>query len=197
VPIKIHNKEYTTVAERIAQLRGDHADWSLESEILSNADIVVIKATVKDESGRVIGVGHAEEVRGSTNINKTSALENCETSAWGRALAACNYGGDQVASANEVGDAVIQQAVNDSAQRFIVHNNAVRDNLESIIFVKNALRTEDWDGAAEAMVELGDEVRMAIGIAATKGGVFDLEDTRLFKTEEYAAARTRYFEDKK
>ena len=51
---------------------------------------------------RVIGSGHAEELRGSTNVNKTSALENCETGAIGRALASISISGSEYASANEM-----------------------------------------------------------------------------------------------
>lgn len=195
MPIKIHNKEYTTVAERISQFRHANPDYSLESEILSNADLVVVKAVIKTDDGRVIATGHAEEVRGSTNINKTSALENCETSAWGRALAALNFGGDQVASANEVSDAIIKQNVMEATDRLINHNNAVRDNLGSIMAVKHALVESNWDYAVECMRELSDDTRMALGVASTKGGIFTLEETKLFQSQEYKEATNRYFED--
>lgn len=194
--IKIHNKEYTTVAERIAQFRLDYPDYSLESEILANAEAVIVKSLIKNEAGRVLATGHAEEVRGSTNINKTSALENCETSAWGRALAALNYGGDQVASANEVSDAIIQQNVAEAVDRLIRHNNAVRDNFESIAAVKNALANGEWDFAAECMREMDDDTRMALGVASTKGGIFTLAETKLFQSQDYKDATSRYFEGK-
>jgi deoxycytidylate deaminase len=192
--VKIHGKEYTTVAERISQFRDKHPNYSLESEVQSAAELVQIKAVIKNEEGRVLATGHAEEVRGATNINKTSALENCETSAWGRALAALDFGGDQVASANEVSDAIMKQAINEATERLIRHNNAVRDNLETINCVKTALAGGDFDTAAEAMRELDDDTRMALGVASTKGGIWTIEETKLFQSEEYAEARKRYFE---
>jgi len=195
--IKIHGKEYSTVAERISAMKSAQPEWRLSSEILSSDEVVVFKARVLDGDGKEMGVGHAEEVRGSTNINQTSALENCETSAWGRALASCNYGGSQVASANEVTDAILNQGIIKATERLIRHNNALRDNLSSISFIKDALSEGKWDSAAEAMAELDEDVRQSINLAATKGGVFDLEDTRLFKTDEYAAARSRYFDEKR
>ena len=100
--VQIHGKDYQTVALRVSKLRDDHPDWTISTDILSNADTVLIKACILDENGRLIGSGHAEEIRGSTNINKTSAVENCETSAIGRALAASGYGGTEYASANEM-----------------------------------------------------------------------------------------------
>ena len=68
-----------------------------------------MKATISDEQGRVRATGHAEEVRASSQINKTSALENAETSAIGRALAALGYAGTEFASADEVAQAITQQ----------------------------------------------------------------------------------------
>jgi hypothetical protein len=100
--INIHGKDYQTVALRVTKLRNEHKDWSITTDILcADAESVLMKATVSDESGRVIGTGHAEEKRGK-GINAMSALENCETSAIGRALAACGYGGTEYASANEM-----------------------------------------------------------------------------------------------
>ena len=50
----------------------------------------------------IIGSGLAEEVRGSSNVNKTSAIENGETSAIGRALASCGLHGGEYASIQEL-----------------------------------------------------------------------------------------------
>jgi len=196
MPVKIHNKEYTTVAERIAQFKTKYPLWSLESEIQTNADIIVIKAVIKDEDGRIIATGHAEEVRGSTSINKTSALENCETSAWGRALAACNFGGDQVASANEVGQAIVQQAVMEATDKLLKCNMAVQKHLESITTVKECLCDEDFDAAAEAFSEIPDDDRQALALASTKGGIWTLEETKKFADPRWSEARKRYLEDK-
>ena len=111
--VQIHGKTYLTVAYRVNELRKDHPDWAISTEIIENTENrVVMKAIVAYPEGAcliTIGVGHAEEFRASSQINKTSALENCETSAIGRALAACGYGGTEYASANEVETAIHQQ----------------------------------------------------------------------------------------
>tara|TARA_R110002096_G_scaffold7741_5_gene33179 strand:+ start:101 stop:499 length:399 start_codon:yes stop_codon:yes gene_type:complete len=58
----------------------------------------------------LVAVDHAEEVRGSSNINKTSALENCSTSAVGRALGWCGFAStESIASADEVKVAIARQ----------------------------------------------------------------------------------------
>jgi hypothetical protein len=52
--------------------------------------------------GTIVGSGMAEEIRGQGNVNKTSALENCETSAIGRALASLGLAGGEYASVDEI-----------------------------------------------------------------------------------------------
>jgi len=84
--------------------------WGICTEIVSiTEDECVVMAHVIDPAGRVVGCGFAQESRASSKINKTSMLENGETSAIGRALASCGYGGTQYASANEVQIAVARQ----------------------------------------------------------------------------------------
>jgi hypothetical protein len=61
-------------------------------------------AYIKDNDGRVIGKGHAEEIRNVGPVNRTSAVENCETSAIGRALANIGLAGNEYASAFEIGN---------------------------------------------------------------------------------------------
>ena len=88
------------------------SSWGLLSEIVHHDDVkVIMKASVVEPSGKIIGTGYAEEVRTSSKINATSALENAETSAIGRALAACGFGGSEYASANEVQGAIASQEV--------------------------------------------------------------------------------------
>ena len=90
-----------------------HPLWAIETMILDNTDgVVLMEAIIKDEQGRVLATGHAYEQEGSTFINKTSFIENCETSAVGRALAMLGIGIDSsVASAEEMENAVENQEV--------------------------------------------------------------------------------------
>jgi len=100
--VNLHGKDYSTVALRIKNFWSDHPDYGIESEILSiDEKKVLVKATIKNPAGVVVAAGHAEEDR-KGNINSKSALENCETSAWGRALACLGYGGTNIASAEEM-----------------------------------------------------------------------------------------------
>lgn len=108
--VNIRGKEYQTVAYRVQIFREKHPDWTLATEILHrDTECVVVRASISDVECRLRATGHSEEYRKATQINKTSALENAETSAIGRALAALGIGGTEFASANEVQNAIAQQ----------------------------------------------------------------------------------------
>ena len=97
-------KKYTMVSTRVEAFRKAFGmEYGIETDIISyNGDNVIAKAVIKNKDGMIIGSGYAEEIRGSSNVNKTSAIENCETSAVGRALASIGLHGGQYASINEV-----------------------------------------------------------------------------------------------
>src|SRR5687767_11183602 len=110
--VNIHGKEYQTVAYRVGKFREAHGlNYCLTTEIVSrDTDCVVMKATITNPEGKVVATGHSEEYRQASTINKTSAMENAETSAIGRALAALGLGGTEFASADEVANAIQQQS---------------------------------------------------------------------------------------
>lgn len=111
--INIKGKNYIMVNERIKFFRESEQfkGWSLTSDIVNlNEDSCIIKATITDENGVVKATGFAQEDRTSSMINKTSFVENCETSAWGRALGNLGIGiDDSIASAEEVDMAIKKQ----------------------------------------------------------------------------------------
>ena len=97
-------KSYTEVSTRIEAFRVTFGgNYGIETELIYNdQETVVVRATVKDKDNFIVGSGLAEEIRGSSYITKTSALEVCETSAIGRALASMGLHGGTYASANEM-----------------------------------------------------------------------------------------------
>ena len=109
--INIHGKNYVEVNERIKYFRENYKGWRLTYELIDlTENRCVIKASITDEKDKVIATGIAYEVMGSSYINKTSFIENCETSAWGRALGNLGIGIDtSIASAFEVNNAIKQQ----------------------------------------------------------------------------------------
>lgn len=108
----IKGKAYADVNERIKAFRKLFPMGTISTEMISNENgVCVFKATVLDETGTILGTGHAYEQEGSTFINKTSYIENAETSAVGRALGMAGIGIDSsVASYEEVANAMANQA---------------------------------------------------------------------------------------
>ena len=118
--IDIKGRPYIEVNERLKHFREYYGDWSLESDIVSlDNGVCVIKAIIKNPEGIIKATGYACEKESSSFINKTSYIENCETSAWGRALGNLGIGIDtSIASAEEVLNAMNNQEkpkINDSS----------------------------------------------------------------------------------
>ena len=114
MPVNIHGKQYLPVAERMEMIKTEIgiANYSVLSEVLHHdSERVIVRVELHIDHGNGIQryVGHAEEYRAASRINKTSALENAETSALGRALAFAGWAGDEIASADEVAAAIQQQ----------------------------------------------------------------------------------------
>ena len=109
--IEVKGKNYTCVAARISAFRELCPVGAISTEILSLADgVVTMKTTITDENGKILATGMAQEKETSSNINKTSYIENCETSAVGRALGMLGIGSDeQMSSAEEVANAINNQ----------------------------------------------------------------------------------------
>lgn len=109
--VDIKGKEYVTVNERLKYFRENFTGYSLTSEITHISDKgVIIRASLKNDKGEEVASGYARETKDSSFINKTSYIENCETSAWGRALGNFGIGIDaSVASADEVANAIKNQ----------------------------------------------------------------------------------------
>lgn len=109
--VDIHNRKYLLVPTRLNTfLRQCPGGW-VQTELVQLTDTMcVFKATVYDGDGKFLSDGYAMEQKASSQINKTSFLENCETSAVGRALAFAGVGSDNsIASADEVANAIRQQ----------------------------------------------------------------------------------------
>ena len=104
--VNIKGKEYVMVNERIKEFREKYPEYSLESDVVSlDNDSCVIKAIVKDKTGRVVATGLAREERQDKTslVNLNAYVENCETSAWGRVLGNLGIGIDvAIASGDEM-----------------------------------------------------------------------------------------------
>jgi len=131
--VAIHGKNYSTVATRVAVARRNlGTQLSIQTSIIDkDADTVTVKAKVFID-GRLIATGIAEENRKASRINQTSAVENCETSAIGRALAFSGLQDNNIASAEEVSAAIEQQ------------DQKVKQLLKDLEAVSHAGNYQEW-----------------------------------------------------
>ena len=176
--VDIHGTDYKTVALRINEFREDHPDWTISTKLIFHDDVkVIVKAVIKD-GDKLISSGYAEEVRDSSNVNLSSALENAETSAVGRALAFYGLAGTEIRSADEMSDALIAQGIKQATQRLVAHNEAWKRNEASVHSIKGHLRDERLSAAWEELLEIDEEDRVNLRIAPTKGGCFTVEENK-------------------
>lgn len=106
--VVIKGSKYVLVSDRVLSLSESGDNYSIETEVIITPndikDTWVVKATLTTPKGQYIG--HAQEVIGDGYINKSSALENTETSAVGRACAMAGIGViDSIASVDEINKA--------------------------------------------------------------------------------------------
>ena len=108
IPVDIKGKSYSEVNQRIKAFRMVYPQGMIETEMISNENgVCVFKASVSEPNGCLLANGYAYEKEDSSFINQTSYIENCETSAVGRALGMAGFGIDvSVASAEEVQNAI-------------------------------------------------------------------------------------------
>jgi len=130
----IHGKNYMEVKDRVNEFRNDeqYKGWALRSDITHmDGDTVIIKAFIVDEEDRLIATGIASETKGSSPVNKTSHIENCETSAWGRALGNLGIGVlDGIASKDEVEIArAAEGSLSDKQIAVLKKNNKWKDGM--------------------------------------------------------------------
>ena len=107
--IDIKGKKYILVSDRIIFFNENYKEGCINTELITpvESEYIIIKASVYPEglTGRKF-TGYSQATIGDGYINKTSALENAETSAVGRALAFLGIGViDSVASVDEINKA--------------------------------------------------------------------------------------------
>lgn len=119
MPISIHGKEYILVNERVMEFHKLYPKGAIKTKLdYPDPETVRCEAIIwPDVDSKRAFYGHAEENRKSSQINRTSAVENCETSAVGRALAMLGIGVlTSIASAEEVVGALSKEPFPDNAK---------------------------------------------------------------------------------
>ena len=112
--IQIRGKQYAPVTERVKAFRSLCPNGLIETEIINLEDgVVTMRATIKDDEGNVVATGLSQEKETNGSINKTSFIENCETSAVGRALGFAGIGIDAEEAARAIAN---QEKINKREQ---------------------------------------------------------------------------------
>ena len=109
--VNLKGKTYTMVAQRVQAFRAAAGvEGQILTEVIEQTDQrVMVKASIsiwRDGAWSLVANDFAEEYRNQGPVNKTSALENCCTSAIGRALSAAGLSGGEYASSFEVDNAI-------------------------------------------------------------------------------------------
>lgn len=111
--LNLRGKEYLEVKYRLVWFREDHPDWSIETELVNVTDVSAYsKATVRDETGRIIATSHKfESIQGFPDF-----IEKSETGAIGRALALIGYGTQFCADELDEGKRIVDAPVQSRSQ---------------------------------------------------------------------------------
>ena len=133
--ISIKGKQYVLVSDRVIYFNDTYSSGSILTEMLSGIgdQVVIFKATVIPDvtiPDRKF-TAYSQAKWGDGMVNKTSALENAETSAVGRALGMMGIGVlDSIASADEINKAFTATPRTFTPQGQKVHNTAVERKIE-------------------------------------------------------------------
>lgn len=161
-------KMYAEVPQRVQAFRKLFPMGTITTDILSLENgIVVMKATASVD-GVVLGEGIAYEKEGNGFINKSSYIENCQTSAVGRAIGFIGIGSDtSIASAEEVLNAKKQQHDMEEAELKTELKGLLEEgNRDVAEFLKWA--SERYERKLES-VDVMDEVELKDAIKVIKG----------------------------
>ena len=164
--IKLGAKGYAQVNERIKAYRKVYPTGSIITQIEEiREDYVRIRAEVRDEAGNIVSTGVASEMLTGDNkkdyINKTSMVENCETSAVGRALGFAGFGVDTaIASAEDI------ERTKEKNKAFEIYNNMFIRDEEAKYVIK---------------VVIGDLMRK---MGVVKAGLSDVVEKELWTSLE-------------
>lgn len=167
VTTTVSNKQYAEVNQRIKAFRMVFPMGKIITDItfLENG-IVTMKATISTDDDKILSTGYAQEKEGSTFINKTSYIENCETSAVGRALGMCGFGIDtSIASLEEVQNAIENQSKQPNSTPVKFKPNAAATAPKETTFIAPSETPTDDTSTCSAC---GKEIAPTIGAYSIK-----------------------------
>lgn len=159
MPISIHGKEYVTVNERLKQFRAERPEWAIVVEVITiTENDAVMVAKILNENDRVMSTGHAQESRKTGRINATSYVENCETSAIGRALGILGYGIDNsIATAEEVTGAIEQQKAQKPSIDLVLSTLDKASSHQAVLDAYARAKAYDWTTEESSIIHIAQQ----------------------------------------
>ncbi len=155
----IKGKEYAEVNQRIKAFRMCYPEGFIRTQLLSVEDGVCIMRAEVGDGQNILGTGTAYENEKSSYINKTSYIENCETSAVGRALGMAGFGIDtSVASYEEVANAIAQQEADKQPKKAKGHNSTP-ETVEARETASGRITEKEWKNLQAVCKEKGKDPR--------------------------------------
>ena len=172
--------DYEPVDSRLKRALEDHPTMKVNTELLTPMDQVPHMATFRavvswlDEGLELAYVGHAHEEVDKGFVNKTSHVENAETSAIGRALANAGYSGDKRPSREEMekverssayqnqkaGLAEKEAKARQKAKDMIADNREILGEDACIAYEVDLADAKDYDAVVTVGKELAAEIKM-------------------------------------
>jgi len=126
--LKLKGKDYLEVKYRLVWFREDHPNWSISTELVAVTDkSCTAKATVSDETGRVIATSHKSE----TYAGFADFIEKAETGAIGRALALIGYGTQFCADELDEGERIVDSPAKPVGKKYDPYNGADKSRMPS------------------------------------------------------------------
>lgn len=145
-------ENYETVADRLVRWWAAYPNGQVLTSIHHyQGDVVLFRAEGYDNDGKMIATGYAEEIRGSSPVNRTSFVENGETSAIGRMIANSPLG-----TVGERPSRTEMSKVNNSQPRNIVSSDPTRSTEAVIRDLSEKLGASDVNQGPVAIKNPGE-----------------------------------------
>lgn len=193
--LDVKGKAYVQVNERVKAFREICPNGSITTELISlDNGVATMQATIKNEDGVILSTGLSQEKESSSYINKTSFIENAETSAVGRALGFLGIGIDaSMASAEEVANAIINQNKKNKQETAedSIRNKEMRENVKT-----EFLPTNDNTATKEQLEKLNEEmIRTGITEQVIKS-MFNVNSIQEMSQSQVIAALNKFSKTK-
>lgn len=193
--LDVKGKAYVQVNERVKAFREICPNGSITTELISlDNGVATMQATIKNEDGVILSTGLSQEKESSSYINKTSFIENAETSAVGRALGFLGIGIDaSMASAEEVANAIINQNKKNKQETAedSIRNKEMRENVKT-----EFLPTNDNTVTKEQLEKLNEEmIRTGITEQVIKS-MFNVNSIQEMSQSQVIAALNKFSKTK-